>query len=62
MIENEKLYVGKRAINQQYLTEMSKNGVKFSPENVLIAERLADGKIVFLEKGNSFAGFQYIVG
>ncbi|WP_198672883.1 hypothetical protein [Photorhabdus sp. CRCIA-P01] len=61
LIENEKLYVGKGTINQQYLTEMSKNGVKFSPENVLRAEKLADGKIVFLEKGNSSAGLQHIV-
>ncbi|MGV8004085.1 hypothetical protein QPK14_18970 [Photorhabdus temperata subsp. temperata] len=61
LIEKEKLYAGKGTINQQYLKEMSKNGVKFSPGNVLRAEKLADGKIVFLEKGNSSAGLQHIV-
>ncbi|OOX81418.1 hypothetical protein [Snodgrassella alvi] len=40
---------------------MSKNGVKFSPENILKVEKLADGKIVFLETGNSSAGLQHIV-
>jgi len=52
---------GKGTINQQYLEEMSKNGVKFSPENILKVEKLADGKIVFLETGNSSAGLQHIV-
>ena len=51
----------KGTINQQYLEEMSKNGVKFSPENILKVEKLADGKIVFLETGNSSAGLQHIV-
>ena len=51
----------KRTVNQQYLTEMSNNGVKFSPENVLRVEKLPNGKIVFLEKGNLSAGLQHII-
>ncbi|AHN29308.1 hemagglutinin/hemolysin-related protein [Snodgrassella alvi wkB2] len=59
--QGSKAKAGKGTINQQYLEEMSKNGVKFSPENILKVEKLADGKIVFLEKGNSSAGLQHIV-
>lgn len=47
--------------NSQYLKEMSDSGIKFSPENILRVEKLADGRIVFLEKGNSSAGLQHIV-
>ena len=59
--QGSKAKAGKGTINQQYLEEMSKNGVKFSPENILKVEKLADGKIVFLETGNSSAGLQHIV-
>ena len=41
--------------------EMQANGIKVTPENVLRAERLSDGRIVFLEKVNDKAGFQHIM-
>ncbi|MDF7675097.1 hypothetical protein PT283_10060, partial [Acetobacteraceae bacterium ESL0697] len=49
------------SFNQEYLDEMSKNGVKFSPDNLVKVEKLSDGRIVFLETGNSKAGLQHIV-
>lgn len=48
-------------VNQDYLKEMAQNGVKFSPDDILRVEKLSDGRIVFLEKGNSSAGLQHII-
>jgi filamentous hemagglutinin len=41
--------------------EMIAKGIKFTPENVIQASKLPDGKIVFLESGNSTAGLQHIL-
>ncbi len=41
--------------------EMTKAGVKFTPENILKIARGQDGKIIFLETGNSKAGLQHII-
>lgn len=43
------------------ITELVDNGVKVTPEDVLKVEKLPDGRIVFLEKGNSASGLQHIV-
>lgn len=43
------------------LDELAANGVKFTPENVVAAARDPNGRIVFLETGNSGAGLQHIV-
>ncbi|WP_198155910.1 hypothetical protein [Herbaspirillum autotrophicum] len=43
------------------MTELEKSGIKLTPENVVAASRLPDGRIVFLEQGNSSAGLQHIV-
>ncbi|MFC9749586.1 polymorphic toxin-type HINT domain-containing protein [Streptomyces niveus] len=51
----------KGCVDQELLEEMKKKGVKFDPEKVVRAERDADGRIVFLEKGNSRAGLQHIL-
>jgi len=48
-------------VNQDYLKEMAQNGVKFSPDDILRVEKLPDGRIVFLEKGNPSAGLQHII-
>ncbi|MFJ8649887.1 polymorphic toxin-type HINT domain-containing protein [Streptomyces sp. NPDC093546] len=48
-------------VDQALLDEMKEQGVKFDPEKVLRAERNADGKIVFLEEGNSRAGLKHIL-
>ncbi|WP_274561708.1 Hint domain-containing protein [Streptomyces spiramyceticus] len=48
-------------VDQELLDEMNEQGVKFDPEKVIRAERNADGKIVFLEEGNSRAGLKHII-
>ena len=40
---------------------MEKKGVKFDRAQVIAAEKLPDGRIVFLETGNSKAGLKHIV-
>ncbi|CAM3571751.1 hemagglutinin repeat-containing protein [Rahnella victoriana] len=41
--------------------EMSTQGIKFTPENIVSAAKDSSGKIIFLEKGSSKAGLQHIV-
>ncbi|HHT0380204.1 TPA: hypothetical protein ACTW5H_005057 [Raoultella planticola] len=41
--------------------EMTTQGIKFTPENVVSAAKDSSGKIIFLEKGSSKAGLQHIV-
>lgn len=41
--------------------EMTAQGIKFTPENIVGAAKNNSGKIIFLEKGNSKAGLQHIV-
>jgi hypothetical protein len=41
--------------------EMTKAGIKFTPENVIKIARAQDGRIIFLEAGNSKAGLKHIV-
>ncbi|WP_138909787.1 polymorphic toxin-type HINT domain-containing protein [Streptomyces chryseus] len=48
-------------VDKELLDEMKETGVKFDPEKVIRAERNADGKIVFLEEGNSRAGLKHIL-
>lgn len=48
-------------VDKELLDEMQETGVKFDPEKVIRAERNADGKIVFLEEGNSRAGLKHII-
>ncbi|MEJ7137376.1 DUF637 domain-containing protein [Amphibiibacter pelophylacis] len=44
------------------LNELTANGVKFTPENVIATARGPNGQVVFLETENSRAGLQHIVG
>ena len=44
------------------LKEMTSQGIKYTPENIVQVTKNADGKIVFLETGNSKAGLQHITG
>lgn len=44
------------------LKEMSSQGIKYTPENIVQVAKNADGKIVFLETGNSKAELQHIIG
>ncbi len=43
------------------ITELSQAGIKHTPEKIVWIAKLADGKIVFLEEGNTEAGLQHIL-
>ncbi|MEO1763519.1 MAG: hypothetical protein AAFR83_16470 [Cyanobacteria bacterium J06629_18] len=54
--------VGKKAIEREaLLKELQDQGVKHTPENVVKIARSSDGKVIFLEKGNSQAGLKHII-
>ncbi|WP_277749120.1 VENN motif pre-toxin domain-containing protein [Serratia plymuthica] len=48
-------------VTKSLFKEMTTQGIKFTPENVVGAAKDSSGKIIFLEKGNSKAGLQHIV-
>jgi len=48
-------------LKAQLLTELEKTGTKLTPENVVAISKLNDGRIVFLEQGNSSAGLAHIL-
>ena len=45
----------------QLIDDLVRGGTKITPENVVDIRKLPDGKIVWLETGNSRAGLQHIV-
>ena len=47
--------------NPSLLDELTANGVKFTAEDIVAVARDPNGKIVFLESGNSKAGLQHII-
>ena len=49
------------AVSQADLNTLAANGVKFNPENVVATATTSNGRVVFLETGNSRAGLQHIV-
>jgi hypothetical protein len=49
------------ALRAKLLEELAQNGVKHTPENVIAIGKAADGRVVFLESGNSKAGLQHIL-
>ncbi len=46
---------------QALIAEVIANGEKISPDKVLLITRDPQGKIVWLETGNSSSGFQHII-
>jgi hypothetical protein len=61
-LPERKVTVGaKGKLNTSLLDELTANGVKFTPENVIATTRSPSGKVVFLETGNSKAGLQHII-
>jgi filamentous hemagglutinin len=54
-------WFAKGTLNTSLLDELTANGVKFTPENVVATTRSSNGKVVFLETGNSKAGLQHII-
>ncbi len=55
------LLLGGKGIDPALISEMTANGIKFTPENVIAAVRSSSGQIVFLETGSSNAGLQHIL-
>ena len=49
------------ALDDNLIKELHDNNVKFNPENILRISRASDGKILFLEKGNTNAGLKHIL-
>lgn len=47
--------------NHALLKELTANGVKFTPENIVAVARDTNGRIIFLETGSPRAGLQHIV-
>ncbi|MBD5101315.1 MAG: toxin [Subdoligranulum sp.] len=43
------------------IAELEKNGTKFTKENIVFITKDQTGQIVWLEKGNSFAGLEHIL-
>jgi len=48
-------------VNPALLNELTTNGVKFTPENVIATARSPSGQVVFLETGSPTAGLQHII-
>ena len=48
-------------IQNSHIEELTKNGIKFTPENVLATGKNAKNQVVFLEIGNSDSGLQHIL-
>lgn len=46
---------------QTLVAELKANGVNFTPEHVLMIEKLADGRIVWLESGTTTGGLAHII-
>ncbi|WP_197709713.1 hypothetical protein [Pseudomonas syringae] len=62
LVEAEKnIASAKGTLSTSLLDELTANGVKFTPENVIATTRSSSGKVVFLETGNSKAGLQHII-
>ncbi|WP_329136586.1 hypothetical protein OG552_25130 [Streptomyces sp. NBC_01476] len=49
------------AVKPEDIADLIESGVKFSEEDLVATGRAADGRVVFLEKGNSRAGLTHII-
>lgn len=47
-------------IDSTHIAEMKANGVKFTQENIVFTTRDKMGQVIWLEKGNSAAGYEHI--
>ncbi len=43
------------------IDELANSGVKYNPEDIIVITKTADGKLVWLENGNSSAGLEHIM-
>lgn len=46
---------------QNLMDELASSGVKYNPDEVIAVIKTADGKLVWLENGNSSAGLEHIM-
>ena len=53
--------VGEGGLNSGLLDELANSGVKYNPDDVVAITKNADGKLVWLENGNSNAGLEHIM-
>ncbi|HZG14451.1 MAG TPA: polymorphic toxin-type HINT domain-containing protein, partial [Candidatus Bathyarchaeia archaeon] len=47
--------------SSELMDELSNSGVKYNPDDVLAVTKTPDGKLVWLENGNSKAGLEHIM-
>ncbi len=52
---------GKSLKNPILMEELKNSGVKYNPEDVIAVTKTADGKLLWLESGNSSSGLKHIV-
>ena len=52
---------GEGGLNSGLLDELANSGVKYNPDDVVAITKNADGKLVWLENGNSNAGLEHIM-
>ncbi|WP_257204961.1 hypothetical protein [Shouchella clausii] len=45
----------------ELLDELESSGIKYNPDEVMAITKTANGKLVWLEKGNSNAGFEHVM-
>jgi hypothetical protein len=62
-VESADVNLGKRSggARSSLVSELERNGVKHTPENIVSIARDPSGKVVFLETGDSVRGLQHIV-
>lgn len=51
----------KGLVDEAHVAELVANGVKFTPDALLVTGRNSAGQVVFLESGNARAGLQHII-
>ena len=55
------LAVRPASVNPTLVKELTVNGVKFTPQNVVATGRTVNGQVVFLETGNAKSGLLHII-
>lgn len=58
---NSYLFSGTSGSGKQLVMEVVSNNRKISPNKVLSITRDSNGKVVWIEEGNSHSGFQHII-
>lgn len=48
-------------LNPDLLDELASSGVKYNPDDVIMVTKNVEGKLMWLEKGNSKAGLEHIL-